>query len=400
VNLVSDAKGNVYVTGTVNLGSPPQDYAVTVKYDPSGKILWKDWLGTAPFHPAQARDIALNPDGHIDVLVTIDPGFTCSGQPCTPPSAEIDLATYNPDGTRDEHFFPPGTGQFSTNPSKLAVSPLGNIYLTGVVENAAKTGSQALTMKLNSRGIRSWTRLDPTPIAGFNMPNGIGIDAGENVYLSVGSTHFLPTIYKFDTAGTLVKSFSSDKFGTNNMIRVDGNGNIYVAACYAPGPVVAKFDTTGNQLWIHNFKATRCFSDLKVDSHGAVILAETLSPAAPRSTAGVVKLDANGNLQWESLFGSSAAQNFTENLAIDSSDQIYLLAVTGINTSAGAVTIKYSPDGQQLWAQPFPAQPQGGIVPTALVLGPANRVIVTALAQNNPNGATDILSFAYDQTTP
>ena len=48
----TDSLGNVYVTGGFGVPSndcpPPQScaQALTVKYDPSGNVLWKDWLST------------------------------------------------------------------------------------------------------------------------------------------------------------------------------------------------------------------------------------------------------------------------------------------------------------------------------------------------------------------
>jgi len=387
--IVSDSQGNTYVTGTVNLASPPHSEGLTIKYDPAGNILWKNWLGGSP-HPVQAMNVALDPNlGNVYVL-----GYLDLIGPPNPADPEVTLGRYLSDGTASFPLYLPGVVALD-----FAVGPSGNVYVTGAT-NTSTANSQARTVGFNLNGGIVFLGSDPTPVAGFNTPNGIAIDAGENVYVSVGSTHFLPTIYKYDMTGKLLKSFTSDKFGTKNMIRVDAAGNIYIAACYAPGPVAAKFDTNGNELWIHNFQATRCFSDMKIDSHGAVILAETISPTSPNPTVGVVKLDANGIRQWENFFNCSEPGNFSQDLAIDSSDQIYLLAGTGTGSIAAAAIIKYTADGQQLFAQPSPVQTQGPIFPYSMVLGPDNRIIVTASAQNNPIGSSDILTFAYDQTTP
>jgi hypothetical protein len=48
--VAADPEGNVYVTGAglvrLNYCPPPESctQAITIKYDPSGKALWKDWL--------------------------------------------------------------------------------------------------------------------------------------------------------------------------------------------------------------------------------------------------------------------------------------------------------------------------------------------------------------------
>src|SRR5258708_34508415 len=76
-----DSQSNVYVTGLASVPSiycrPPEScsQAVTIKYDTSGKVLWKDWLSTTNSGTAAGRDISIGSARNPYVLFNFPPPF-------------------------------------------------------------------------------------------------------------------------------------------------------------------------------------------------------------------------------------------------------------------------------------------------------------------------------------
>jgi hypothetical protein len=128
--------------------------------------------------------------------------------------------------------------------------------------------------------------------------------------------------------------------------------------------------------------------------NGAVSIAETLGSTSTRIA--VLKLDANGNLQWENTV-ASASNDVSEDLDIDSRDQIYL---TGF--SQGHVSVlKYSPDGQLLWVQQY-ADGSNIVIPRSATLTIGDSLIIAAesIKSGVPYVESDFITLSVSQSGP
>jgi hypothetical protein len=258
-------------------------------------------------------------------------------------------------------------------PFKMVVTPSGNVYVTGTIYSGTTTPLRAVTLKYDTLGTLMWERV--SPLGGTSHVTGFGVDATENVYVAVTSSHFYPTVYKYDTAGTLQGSFATKAVDDFNAFHVDALGNYYAGGCFAPGPAVVKFDTNGNELWGYHpvVSETTCFSSIQTDNHGDVLFSQTSHPGGPGSFASLLKkLDVNGNLLWS----TNTSVDDLLLAAIDSSDDIY---VVGQNTRV--VAAKFGPDGQQVWRITVPHDTRGVDIagPTTLAVG--NRLIIAGRTQ-------------------
>jgi hypothetical protein len=405
----ADAEGNTYVTGTVIVpsGDSFHEENLTIKYDVNGNIVWKNWLGSAA-HPAQASALALDSSANVYVLAAV--GETVSSGTSISNSAFATIK-YNSSGVREwvDYFSPPSGG--SNFPAKLAVTPAGNVYITGSTAPAGNSGSQALTAKYDTSGAELWSRHAPIPLAGGNLPTALGLDAAENVYVGVLSTHVNPTVYKYDSAGNLLASIVVKAVDNFAVFYVDPSGDMYTAGCSAPGPVALKLDTNGNELWTHPFTPSRCFSAIQLDSQKNVVLAQTLGSAETPNDISVVKLDPNGFLLWENRFNgspNSAGHDNTQGLAIDSADNIYLTGFTQTNPGTNGnelgdlIAFKYSPTGQQLWSQRFADASPSAASPAATTLAPGNVLVISSFSLRSTLSLneTDWITLAFTQTTP
>jgi len=122
IALALDAQGNVYVTGySEGVGS---DYA-TIKYGPTGDLLWKK--------------------------------------------------RYN------------GPGNSRDGARTLAVDVQGNAYVTGS-SNGVESSDDYATIKYSPTGVRLWVRRYNGPGDGYDEATALALDAEGNVYVAGGST--------------------------------------------------------------------------------------------------------------------------------------------------------------------------------------------------------------------
>ncbi len=263
-------------------------------------------------------------------------------------------------------------------------------------------------------------------------------DSAGNLYL-IGSVYGLfggtnPSyntwITKYDTDGNQLLSVKKLTNQFSSRATVDSAGNVYLAGITNTTMLfeqkdawVAKYDSTGNQLWLEEFNFTKYDeypSGIAVDNAGNVYLTGTeFSPSAPRveglRRTWIAKYDGSGNQLWlkkvesgsDDKFPIGIAGTYPYGIKVDSSGNLYVVGknynryvnfsqpplVDGTNTWA----TKYDSNGNQLWFQQF-----GTAVEwlSGLALDSANNLYLTgavssALADTNASNL-DIWTAKYD----
>jgi len=263
-----------------------------------------------------------------------------------------------------------------------------------------------ITAKYDTNGNHIWSKQAPTAANTSSTPVGVGLDTAENVYVLVFSNFNTQIensfILKYNASGTLLNNYGGDKLGQIKAFRVDASGNSYVAGggigsapIGAQDRVVAKFSSAGTLDWLHDFGAEASylqsgFADLAISSSGNIFVAQTLPgsiPSAGGHDISVVKFNSTGTIQWTTRYNGrsdDSGQDFPIAIKVNSGDYAY---VTGSSSNPSGnccspefATIKYDPNGKQLWATRYNSN---GGAPIALALSGGD-VLVTGVG----NGAT------------
>jgi sugar lactone lactonase YvrE len=230
-------------------------------------------------------------------------------------------------------------------------------------------------------------------------PNGLAADAAGNVYLT-GTWYTFGTAgpvftFKYDSKGNLVWSventFWNAVFGTgDDAMRVDPAGNVYLAGrelLYGHA-AVAKYDTQGNQLWYHNYiqtgSAFYTFEDLQIDASGNVYVTGSSSYQVPGTTSTLtnnfytLKCDTNGTVLWSAAYNGPFNTDTAAAIALDAQGNVYVTGTSlGFGTGNDIVTLKYDPNGKQLWAARYNGPENGDETGVSLVVDAQGSVYVT-----------------------
>lgn len=237
--------------------------------------------------------------------------------------------------------------------AKIAIDTNNNAYIP----------SGASIQKINSMCVNVCT------FSTTNISYAVTVDSSGNVYVGLANG----TVMKFNSIGNVVWTYTGFT-GNNYDIKVDSNGNIivinyaYLFKLSSSGTLIWKasisttstigialgFDSSGNIFFtdttsINKYNSSGTFlSSTSISSHGLAIDTFGNMYTAPTTdgTAGIEKLDSNGNIIWSSLF---SVTNF-QNVRLDSNGDVYGV---GQGASAGISVVKLSNQGTEKWRTHF-----------------------------------------------
>ncbi len=254
-SIAVDNTGNVYVTGLgthIQTENSGQDW-ITIKYNSSGKQLWKEVL-----------DNGISSD-RASVLTTDESGnIYVSGQ-CNGPAYHIKTIKYNPSGEKVWVAKYDGAGISSDEPADIKVDLEGNVFLTG---HSFEANRDFITIKYDRNGNEVWKRIYNGTGNSSDESVKLLIDNSGNVYV-LGLTTLKKNkknrcLIKYDNSGNEswkviseepVSSYIENltmEFGQSGNILVTGSGNI-ISNKTITYMVIDSFDKDGNLQWHTNY---------------------------------------------------------------------------------------------------------------------------------------------------
>jgi hypothetical protein len=403
--IVADPEGDAFVTGQTCVDSAcTNQEALTIKYDPTGKLLWKASL-KSPIGVANSLDIGVDSAGNSYVLFLLWQKRNSSNQPSDP---DVVTAKYNSAGVRQWINFISSTSAVTRTPVKLVVSPAGNVYV--LMSAAPVSGSAAedvLILKYDTNGETSWTQVAPRTSNTSNIPVGIQLDAHENVcvlthHASSGGDEIASEILRYSSAGALLNSFGAAQFADALAFQVSPSGDSYVAgvapastAGSSANTILAKFSSDGTLLWSDSLGAAAGSSPapkptaLALDPAEDVFLASTetnrLAGCGTSLATGsvITKFDATGHQNWSSTFLNQGQQNTPVSAVANSIGEIYVLvanqSASGSSCQSLTRVLKLGLTGNTLFDQLYDHQNSSN-VPAGIAIGGQGGLFVAEAA--------------------
>ena len=289
--VVTDNNGNIYIAGTfkdrtlfdtIALNGYGKKDMFLAKYDATGKIQWAQYGGG--IENEVVSGLAIGTNNNIYVAGSFQ-GTAYFGASTITSSGweDIFLASYNSEGELLWLIKIGGTGQAYAY--GLATDEDDNTYVSGRLN-----GSPFLN-KYNANGVQIWSRQD---VLNGTFPQDVNSDQNGYLYITggfVGTTNFGSStltsigavdifIAKFDTAGNAIWAKQGGGEGWEDWglgITTDGDRNVFVTGMFQDTAFfetdtliaeidlwgtggrdifIAKYNTTGNLLWVKQSKGT------------------------------------------------------------------------------------------------------------------------------------------------
>jgi uncharacterized delta-60 repeat protein len=188
-----------------------------------------------------------------------------------------------------------------------------------------------------------------------------------------------------------------DSWDSSHALTLDSKGNIIVTGS-APRSgtgsdyLTIKYDATGKRLWTAFYAGPDRGSDsaagVATDSQDNIYVTGSSDGPWKRAYA-TVKYSPAGEEIWVRRFeGSAGEDDFATAIAIDINDNVYVTGSSGVTSSdRDYVTLKYDPDGQELWAPVRYKGPAGANdEAVAIAVDAAGHVYVTGKSKSDSSG--------------
>ncbi len=306
-----------------------------------------------------------------------------------------------------------GSGDGADIASAIALDSEGNAYVTGISYGTGTAGD-ITTIKYSPTGDTIWLQRYDGPAGGEDNGNSIILDHLGNVIVGGesdggGSAIDYCTI-KYDSYGNQlwVKRYNGPGNGADAIaaITTDAAGNITVVGYSSNGGTDNDFATikylpNGDTAWVRRFQGPGSADDrptgIVADGFGNVYVTGYASGSSSGHDFVTLKYSSAGALLWTKYYnGSANADDNSRAITQDGTGNIYIAGESyGGTSNFDYSTIKYSPDGEELWIRRFDGPSNGDDYPTALTLNDSGDVFITGSTYNTVS-FEDVLTVKYN----
>jgi hypothetical protein len=275
-------------------------------------------------------------------------------------------------------------------PTRLAVSPGAQVYVTGASENMYHRDGCA-TVAYSASGTPLWTnRYDDV-----STGTGVAVDrTSGNVYVCAAE----PITPYGVTFATLAYSSTGARLWTNTYadpyysgggfrgIGVDDAGRVYVAGSaggMAAHYVTVAYSAAGTPLWTNTYSGPNSVPldqarDMAVDKQGDVYVTGCSMGASGSIDYATVAYSSNGSGLWTNRYTSGGAYA----LALDAENgNVYVTGYGAVQGTYMYATIAYSRTGVPLWTNTYQSGTSTYDQGWAVAVGNGGNVYVTGPAQ-------------------
>jgi hypothetical protein len=256
-----------------------------------------------------------------------------------------------------------------SNFSSLSLTNDGNLSLSGYTSGIDTPGYDALLLKTELNGNQLWTK---TYGENGNLNNEWGYalyhNEIEDTYLLAGQTNSFSTdgnenigLYKVDANGEVLWQKEYDFLNNNDAAwgiapAMDGGYGLFGYATLPTGKstmYLLKIDAEGSKLWEKNWGMSndnRGWNISATPDGGFVVVGQVSDTLGASVLTYLAKLDSNGEVQWDNLYGYSSSICYQVK---PTSDGGYILAGRTRSMATGSATraylLKLNSYGQISW---------------------------------------------------
>jgi hypothetical protein len=296
----------------------------------------------------------------------------------------------------------------------VATDKPGNVYVAGL---AVEPGGNSMELiRYTDAGAEIWRRSYRGPLTFASAyATALTLDSAENIIvtgIATAPTLTLPPYprqtgysyyqtFKYSPAG--VQQFSSSSsinapFGTSDppppVLAADAFGNTFIAAI----TLIAKLATNGQTLWVSNH-ALLSSPVLAADPAGDILLAASATGTNGTSDYVTIKRSSSGAILWSQAYdGLGHGTDIATAIAVDLQGNAIVSGTSaGSGTGTDVVTLKYAPDGTQLWSVRFDGSAHGQDEGVAVKADSRGDIFVAGKTTGT-NGTKDFVLIKYNGT--
>jgi uncharacterized delta-60 repeat protein len=254
-SVATDSSGNVYISGRIEATLENFDVFVA-KYNSSGSLLWEKQLGTSS--DDNSWGVATDSNGNVYIS-----GLT-EGALAGTNKGEYDawVAKYNSSG-KLQWKQQLGTSEYDYSYG-VATDSSGNVYISGSTNGALagtnKGEYDAWVAKYNSSGKLQWKQQLGT--SGGDESRGVATDSSGNVYISgltegalagTNKGSYDAWVAKYNSSGKLQwkQQLGTSSYDSSSGVALDGNGNVYISG--ATQGDLAGTNKGPNDAWVAKY---------------------------------------------------------------------------------------------------------------------------------------------------
>ena len=162
--------------------------------------------------------------------------------------------------------------------------------------------------------------------------------------------------------------------------------------------LTVKYDPDGNESWVALYNGAADAMDraaaLELDSYGNVYVTGWSEGTATDEDFATIKYDPDGNELWVARYdGPANYKDVPYGMALDPSGNVCVTGLSeGTATDEDFATIKYDPDGNQLWIARYDGPANTGDVPYGIAVDVSGNTYVTGYSTGSTTGRTMPLS--------
>jgi uncharacterized delta-60 repeat protein len=389
--VVLDSDGNAYVTGPSLLDASHnfKEDVVTVKYDPAGNEVWvREFDETADStHGSDVPNwLTLDPSGNLIIA-----GYSY----LFPEGNRFLILKYDPAG----NLLWRARSTIGASAVRVATDAAGNIYATG--STAGTAGANFVTAKFDSAGNQVWLQTYNGPSNFADNAAGLDVTAGGSVVVTgrsaggVSGYDFATIVYNTDGSTRWIQRYSGPAGGTDQPSDVAFGPDESVYAGGFEGMQnntdfsLVKYASDGTFLWVRTYNGPPnkwdAIKRLRLDSAGNILVTGYEQQSNFYSDFATLKYDPDGNQLWiQRLNLVASGDEIPFSMVIGSNDAIYIAGESG----GKLALVKYNESGQEEWHVTY--DNPGNLFDRAQSIATgSNRVVIT--------GTSPILTASYTE---